>query len=346
MKKWSAMIQTGLIVLCIAVLLAGCGHKGNTELHATSNSQAPTESALNDASYREEMGTESGRHEAPAEPPSAGLDGEAQENGMQDGDATDINLTAIGSSSSGISADKKIIFNAFISLEVEEFDTNYKKIISMVQNSGTGYLESSHSQSIKIGYNPDRYRKEGTIVLRVAQGQFNKVLDEIRSLGMVLDERTDSQNITNEYYDTTYRTKMFETERDRIMEYLKEAKDLNTMLQLERKLSEVTYEIERLKGILRNWDNLVDFSTITIELKEKIPEEIAKNQPSTYGERILEALIDSSSATIRAIGDIVIFLVSLIPALLILGIIYLILRPVIKKFIKRDNKNMDKDMES
>ncbi|NLY43352.1 MAG: DUF4349 domain-containing protein [Clostridiaceae bacterium] len=333
MKKRTVIIQTCIIALCIAMTITGCGKKQEVQSTPSSADNAAQTAQTSSPDYTFQR-TEAG-----------GTPEEAQDNGSAEGSTSSITSSA-GIGINGIMGDRKIIFNAFISLEVEEFDTTYKKIISIVQNSGTGYMESSNSQSIKIASNPDRYKREGTIVIRVAQDQFNNVLDEIKSMGTVLDERVDSKNITGEYYDTTYRTKMYEAERDRIMEYLKEAKDLDTMLKLERKLSEVTYEIERLKGTLRNWDNLVEFSTITIEIKEKVPEEIAKKQSSTYGQKMLNALIDSSTATIRAVGDVIILLVSLIPVLIILGILYLILRPVIKKFLKKNDKNTDKNVES
>ncbi len=242
-----------------------------------------------------------------------------------------------------ILGDRKIIFNAYMILEVEDFDARFRLIQSMVENSGIGYLQNSTSRSHRISAKPERYRKEGTIVLRVAQSKFYNVLNEIQDLGEVRENRINTEEITDQYYDTKHRTQIREAERERIMVYLQEAPDLNTMLQLERKLSDVTYEIERLKGSLRRWDNLVAFSTITIELREKLPADVAAaNQPKTYSEKIVAAFIDSFIGTIRALGNLLIFIISMLPTLIILGIIYLLTRPIIKKILKHKNKKEEK----
>ncbi|MGE4284354.1 MAG: DUF4349 domain-containing protein, partial [Clostridia bacterium] len=114
----------------------------------------------------------------------------------------------------------------------------------------------------------------------------------------------------------------------------KKSNDLNTMLQLEKRITEITYEIERLKGSLRKWDNLVEFSTITIELHEKVPENL-RTKSNGYGERLLDALMDSFEDTIRALGNLVIGIIRLLPTLTILGLLFLIARPFIAKFFKK-----------
>ncbi|WHH57437.1 DUF4349 domain-containing protein [Petroclostridium sp. X23] len=326
MNRFFCWLVICIMVISISVSLIGCSASKSSEMAApqskseasgaaaSRNTSSATDMAVNDRVDTEEA----------AEATTVEKDDGGSFSAL---DSQNVNNNVLG--------DRKIIFNSFILLEIEDFDANFKKITSMVQNSGIGYLQSSSVRSTKISSNPEKYKKEGSIVLRVSQNKFQNVLDELRGMGTVLDDRTTSEEITDQYYDTKSRAQTFEAERERVLEYLKQAKDLNTMLQLERKLSEITYEIEKLKGSLRKWDNLVDFSTITIELREKLPDDIRRT--NTYGDRLLNALVDSFEDTIDALGDFVIGVIRLLPALIILFILFLIFKPFISKFVKKNN---------
>ncbi|MGE4284686.1 MAG: DUF4349 domain-containing protein [Clostridia bacterium] len=323
MKKILSWLMICFILISLSTSIIGCSSSKKSEMAAfDSASPASNKStAMNNGSSKET---------APQMAPQEQAKSEEKANAPADS----LAIMEAQNSTNPILADRKVIFNSFMVLEVEDFDTKFKMINSIVQNSGIGYLQSSNIRSTKISSDPEKYRKEGSIVLRVAQNKFENVLTEVRSMGTVLDDRTNSEEITDQYYDAKYRTQMYEAEREKVMEYLKKANDLNTMLQLEKRITEITYEIERLKGSLRKWDNLVEFSTITIELHEKVPENL-RIKSNGYGERLLDALMDSFEDTIRALGNLVIGIIRLLPTLTILGLLFLIARPFIAKFFKK-----------
>ena len=321
MKKVFTIIFVGVLILSLFISFIGCSASKDSANMEASYNQATNSSRTNDSAESSFGGSEKGEAQA------------VDKDSMAFSEDSGFQVTQ------DILGDRKIIFNAYMILEVEDFDARFRLIQSMVENSGIGYLQNSTSRSHRISNDPERYRKEGTIVLRVAQSKFYNVLNEIQDLGEVRENRIHTEEITDQYYDTKHRTQIREAERERIMVYLQEAPDLNTMLQLERKLSDVTYEIERLKGSLRKWDNLVEFSTITIELREKLPADVvAANQPKTYSEKVVDAFVDSFIGTIRALGNLLIFIISMLPTLIILGIIYLLARPLIKKVLRKKDK--------
>lgn len=342
MKRIISVLLVCVMMITMFLAFAGCAAANNKTAYDQSTAtmdSMQSESAENKASYGGSGTSESkaGHYNTTA------VAGKQSESPKADG-ALVLADRAGTQTPHNILGDRKIIFNAFVVLEVEDFDTKLNMITSMVENSGIGYVQSSNVSSHKISNNPEKYRKEGKITLRVAQSKFNNILNEVQKLGTVRDIQRGTQEVTDMYFDTKYRAQMYEAERDRIMEYLKKANDLNTMLQLERKLSEITYEIEKLKGSLRKWDDLVEFATITIDLREKVPgEEVAENKPKSYGEKLLDALVDSFAEMIKALGDFVIVLVRALPTLLILGILYLIAKPYLRKLFnhgkKKDNDN-------
>lgn len=332
MKKLLKHLLPFILILSLMMIITGCSAK-KSESAYNGNTAPSQETAVNaeDRAQSPDPHFQNSDSKVGKAKPE-----ESQKDSNVAGDSKgDFAITTSGIPNN-ILGDRKIIFNAFLSLEVEDFDTKVNMIKSLVQNTGTGYLQSSDIRAAKISSNPEKYRKEGTLVLRVAQSKFHSILNEIEKMGTVTNNRIGTEEITDQYFDTKYRVQMFEAERERVMEYLKKASDLNTMLQLERKLSEITYEIERLKGTLRKWDNLVEFSTITIDIREKVEDDIfTKNKTKAYGERLLNALVNSFADTINALGDFLVLLISLLPTFIILSIIYLVAKPFIYKLTKK-----------
>ena len=148
------------------------------------------------------------------------------------------------------------------------FVQEFAKLKSMVIGDGLGYIQSSR---VSNDYYDDKEVTKGTIVIRVAQEKFQDTMDDLGSFGEVTEQNISSQEITDQYFDTLGWKTIYEAERERLLTYLENEDNLDKLISLERKLSEVTYEIERLSGNLRKWDDLVAFSTITINMLEEIP---------------------------------------------------------------------------
>lgn len=334
MKKTLRFMLVFVIIISLLSAMVGCGAK-----NATDSSRVERQS--NNAGEDTDAGNFGGETARSASEQSSPESAEAP--------ATDptLNLANINTQAlQDILGDRKIIFNAFIVLDVEEFDTKFKMITSMVESTGIGYVQNSEITSHKISSNPEIYRKSGTIVLRVAQNKFNTVVNDIQQLGTVRDYRRGTEEITDQYYDTQYWVQAYEAERERIMEYLRQAPNLDQMLTLERKLSEVTYKIEKLKGSLRKWDNLVEFTTITIELREASADGTKSfNRSKDYGQRLAAAFADSFTGAIETFGNFLINIIYILPTLIVLGIVYLIARPWIKKFVRK-SKTLNKDIDS
>ena len=116
------------------------------------------------------------------------------------------------------------------------------------------------------------------------------------------------------------------------------------MLQLERKLSEITYEIERLNGTLRQWDNLVQFSTITVNLREKAGDSPSDNSQS-YWSKLSNTFIYSFKTAIKGLGNFILGFVAALPTLLLIAVIIFIAKLFADKYLlKKTPKDQDKNM--
>ena len=61
---------------------------------------------------------------------------------------------------------------------------------------------------------------------------------------------------------------MLEVEQDRLLEIMKKADKVEDLIKLEERLTQVRTDLEIYKSKIKNWDQLVAFSTFTINLRE------------------------------------------------------------------------------
>ena len=73
------------------------------------------------------------------------------------------------------------------------------------------------------------------------------------------------------------RLKSLKLQEERLLTILSKAELLQDIIELERELSNVRYEIENYTGTLKKWDNLIEYSKVTIDVYEV--HEIKEEEP-------------------------------------------------------------------
>lgn len=242
-----------------------------------------------------------------------------------------------------ILAERKVIFNSNITVEVENFNESYGKILTII--SGNGFVQNSKVTRDRYYDEEDneRFITSGVIVIRVAREKFDVILSNIKGLGTVLDDNLYTDDVTDRYFDTEARLRVLELEEEKLISYLKKIEDPETIFKYERRLTEIRQDIESLTGTLRKWDSLVELSTITINLREKQPEkEEEEKEEKPYWKELADKFASSVKGTVRFLGNFIIFLAQALPVLVLLGLIagaaYAVLR-VIRKFLKKSTND-------
>ena len=115
---------------------------------------------------------------------------------------------------------------------------------------------------------------------------------------------------------------------------------LEDIVQLEQALSDVTYQIEKLTGTLRNYDSLIQYMTVTIDLQEVTKETEVSQAPVTLGERI-SAQFHSTVTGLGEFGETtLIFLVGGLPVLALLAVLGLIAFWIVRR-VRRSRKKRE-----
>jgi hypothetical protein len=101
-------------------------------------------------------------------------------------------------------------------------------------------------------------------------------LQKIRGLGELKNQTLGTEDVTKAYFDTDARLKNARVMEQRLIDMLNtKTGKVSDLLQVEKELSRVREEIEKMQGELKYWDSQVQFATVTISLAEKDMEEPA-----------------------------------------------------------------------
>lgn len=208
---------------------------------------------------------------------------------------------------------RKIIYTATIRLVVEEFAKAEQDLLQLVK-SEKGYVINS-----EISGSPGTPRS-GQWKVRIPVERFDSFRDDVIKLGKLERSSTDSQDVTDEYYDLEARIKNKKLEEARLLQHLeKSTGKLEDILAVEREISRVRGEIERQQGRLQLLAKLTAMTTLTIFLNERtgyVPPE-TESFGTTIGHTFhgsLEALLDFGKG-------LVLIVVAIAPWLLPLAVV-------------------------
>lgn len=158
-----------------------------------------------------------------------------------------------------------IIKNATLGFEVASYDIALAQIQKIAEQS-RGFV------TVSTAYLRDDNVKSGNVTLRVPAEQFDAALLELKKLARKIENESLSGNdITEEFYDLTARLENKKRAEARYQDILKSAKTVKDILEVERALTDVREEIERLEGRKRYLSDQAALSTITINLHEPYP---------------------------------------------------------------------------
>jgi len=149
--------------------------------------------------------------------------------------------------------DRKIISSAYLTLAVEQPDSA-NQALAQIAEKYQGYAS-------QLG----TYRS----VIRVNSQQLESALIEVRALGKVRSQRLGSEDVTDQYLDYQIRLENAQQARDRYLELLAKAENVEAALKVEKELERLNETIDLLKGKINRVDHLATFATITVDLHER-----------------------------------------------------------------------------
>ena len=122
----------------------------------------------------------------------------------------------------------------------------------------------------------------------------------------------------------------------RLLALLEKCDNVEDMIAIESRLSEVRYKLEAQESTLRTYDNLVDYATVNINIEEVT--KYTEPEPESYGQRLARAFRGGLERTVNGLKDFLVGFVNALPGLLVFIIICLIVFFIIRGISKASNK--------
>ena len=242
------------------------------------------------------------------------------------------------------SVERKIIFTGYISARTKNFDEDYDNLMAKVKEAG-GYIENAYVYGTK----PEEWQDEGRyaeITLRVPSAKFDGFIEMLKGVGETTDSRVSGQDISLQYFDIETRLETLRIREERLQTLLEQAATLEDIIELERELANVSYEIQSYEIEKRNYDSLVDFSQITVNLTEVADQAEIVAPQETLGERISSAFYSVLNALAVFFRGFLVVFIAALPILAILGVILAIVLLSVKASKKKRAKKMAANLQN
>jgi hypothetical protein len=161
---------------------------------------------------------------------------------------------------------RKIIYKAQVELIVEDFEKASADLLRLVKERPGAYVAKSDVQGT-----PGAPRL-GVWTVRVPVDHFDAFLAAVGGLGELRHSSTDSQDITDSYYDLQAHIKNDEVREKGLQKlYLDKSagSKLEDLLAVDRELSAVRGKIDAQKGQLQRWDKETALATAVVTLRDR-----------------------------------------------------------------------------
>lgn len=239
-----------------------------------------------------------------------------------------------------ISTNRKLIKDVDLEFETKDIKES-QEIINKQISKYDGYIENSNFTNGDF-YNPNSFSTDENktlyLKIRVDSSKLDSFLKDIGEVGTIQSENYNVRDVTLKYSDLETHKNTLKVEQERILALLNEATNLEYILQLEDKLSDIRYELESYESQLKLYSNLIDYSTVNITLKED--SQINKTS-DTMKERIVNGWKDSLFILKNLVENFIVFIIVNSPFILLFVIIVFIFIKIGRKLKKRYKNKLE-----
>jgi len=178
-----------------------------------------------------------------------------------------------------LATDRKIIFNASLSLDVVDAEKAFSDCELLVAKYGGFVAQSSLRKSDT--------QVLATVVLRVPAARVTELMNGLAGLGTITGRSSGSDDVTSQYIDIEARLKVLRAEEEQLVGFLKKATNIKDMLAVQEQLRSVRTQIEQYEGQQRYMDNATSLATVTAQLVQTTEAFVA---PRGFGSAFVQSL--------------------------------------------------------
>ena len=218
--------------------------------------------------------------------------------------------------------DRKLIKTVSMEAETEHYDDLVAALEEKLTALG-GYTENRRTGSYS------KNRRWSDMTIRIPAENLSGFVAHVNESANVVSTSEETVDVTLQYSDTEAKIAALETERTRLMELLASANNLSEILEIEARLSDVTYELERYESRKRGYDNQITYATVHLRIEEV--EVLTPMEEPTVWARIRDGFAESLEGVGDGIVDVFVYLIAGSPYLVVFGAVMALIILIARK---------------
>lgn len=157
-------------------------------------------------------------------------------------------------------ADAIVIYTADLTVAVFEVQKSIEQVAAVAKTQG-GFMARRDDRSITI---------------RVPARHFDATVKQLEDIGDVLHRNVMAEDVSEEFHDLQIQLRNLHALRERLVVLLGKASKVEEAIAVEKELSRVSGEIDRIQGRLKFLADRAQLSTITVTLEPRQPKAMEK----------------------------------------------------------------------
>ena len=180
-------------------------------------------------------------------------------------DAIYSSTNTVSGGGTAVQTSQKLIRRVNIDAETEDLEALLPSLLEQVAKLD-GYVENQEFYN-GSSYSSYRYRN-ANLTIRIPAQNLDGFIQQVKDVSNVVSYNESQEDVTLTYVSTESRIKALETEQERLLELLSKAENMSDLLEIEARLTDVRYELERVTSQLLVLANQVDYATINLSLEQ------------------------------------------------------------------------------
>jgi len=208
---------------------------------------------------------------------------------------------------------RKIIYNASAELIVDDFGKAQDELTQLVQER-KGYVAKSDT------HDAPGSPRSGEWTLRIPAGQFREFIADLAKLGELRESKTDSDDITDRYYDVKAHIQNDQAEEEALRKLMVEKSatgKLEDLLAVRRELRELRGQIDSQQGQMTRWDKEAAMTTVVVQIQDR--KDYVPTASPSFGASIGGTFEGSIGALLAFARGVVLVVVAVAPWLAVLA---------------------------
>jgi len=220
--------------------------------------------------------------------------------------------------------DKKIIKTAHVTLELKDYNAYNSGIHARLKGYGAYVAQEQQSETDAQIANE--------ITIKVPVDRFDDLMNTLGGDGIkVLEKNISTEDVTGEVVDTKSRIEAKKQVRARYLELLKQAKNMEELLQVQNEVNAIQEDIESATGRVNYLVHSSSYSTINLKYYQYLNGLTSKDVEPRFFSKLNEAFQNGASV----ITNLVLFFISIWPLVMAAVILVVYVRQQkLKKTVK------------